>query len=45
VLVDEETGRVVGAHLLAMRTSVPASTLKELPVAYPASSSDVAYMA
>jgi glutathione reductase (NADPH) len=58
VLVEEETGRVVGAHLLAhhaeevinlfglaMRTGVPASALRELPVAYPTSSSDVAYMA
>jgi glutathione reductase (NADPH) len=58
VLLEEETGRVLGAHLLAhhaeevinlfglaMRIGVPGSALKELPFAYPTSSSDVAYMA
>jgi hypothetical protein len=36
---------VINLFGLAMRTGVPASALKELPVAYPTSSSDAAYMA
>jgi glutathione reductase (NADPH) len=57
VLVEEGTGRVLGAHLLghhadevinlfglAIRADLTASTLRDLPFAYPTSSSDVAYM-
>ncbi len=57
VLVEEGTGRILGAHLLehhadevinlfglAMRAGLPASALKELPSAYPTSSSDVSSM-
>ncbi len=57
VLVEEGTGRILGAHLLehhadevinlfalVMRAGLPASALKEVPSAYPTSSSDVSYM-
>jgi glutathione reductase (NADPH) len=56
-LLEEGTGRILGAHLLghnadevinlfglAMRAGLPASALKEMPSAYPTSSSDVPYM-
>jgi glutathione reductase (NADPH) len=57
VLVEEGTGRILGAHLLedradevinlfglAMRAGLPADALKDMPYAYPTSSSDVSYM-
>ena len=57
VLVEEGSGRILGAHLLehhadevinlfglAMRNGLPASALKDVPFAYPTSSSDVSYM-
>lgn len=57
VLVEEGTGRILGAHLLehhadevinlfglAMRAGLPAGVLKDMPYAYPTSSSDVRYM-
>lgn len=56
-LVEEGTGRILGAHLLehhadevinlfglAMRNGLTAGALKDLPAAYPTSSSDLSYM-
>jgi len=57
VLVEEESGRVLGAHLLgpdadeainlfamAMRSGMPARTIKEMVFSYPTVASDILYM-
>src|SRR5713101_5513460 len=52
VLVEKLSGRILGAHAddvinlfaMAMRSGAPASSLKEIPFAYPTAESDIPYM-